>query len=180
MSDHVFVDIEFCKWIETEMAFAQYVVYSKTPPLSQSNHIRSSSETIARIYLLTHARLPPTDRTTASKITGEMVLHAFFLHSLLQDSKKHGSQLKLPHHGENRVRLSGALAERNLRMAGTGQDMWAHACNLCIKRIMGPNGLQSMLLNPCFANFFSDTCSMEVASLQLSRMALLWATHAAV
>lgn len=103
----------------------------------------SSSETIARIYLLTHACLPPNDRTTASKMNGEIVLYAFFMYALLRDASNRHTHLKLPHRGENRVRLSDALAARNLRMAGTGQEMWAHACNLCMKRVPGPNGLPS-------------------------------------
>lgn len=103
----------------------------------------SSSETIARIYLLTHARLPQNDRTTASKMNGEIVLYAFFIYALLRDSSNRDTHLKLPHRGENRIRLSAALAARNLRMAGTGQEMWAHACNLCMKRVPGPNGLPS-------------------------------------
>ncbi|KAG8938985.1 hypothetical protein FRC04_007208 [Tulasnella sp. 424] len=122
VADHVFVDLEFCHWVEIEMAFSQ-----------------SSAENIARVYALTHSNML-VGSPALSKVTGETVLHAFFLHALLRDHHKRNTSLILPHHGENRARLSPALAKRNLRIAGTGQEMLAHACNLCMKIVDGPDG----------------------------------------
>ena len=43
--------------------------------------------------------------------------------------------LQLPHHGNNRDRLTLALDQRNQAMAGTGYAQWAHACDDCEKLI---------------------------------------------
>ncbi|KZV58934.1 hypothetical protein PENSPDRAFT_596253, partial [Peniophora sp. CONT] len=62
------------------------------------------------------------------------VLDTFFIYALLKDKAfRRDERLMVPNGGAQSDRFSGALLERNLRMAGTGQEMWAHACNLCKK-----------------------------------------------
>ena len=63
---------------------------------------------------------------------------AFFLHSLLRHKLRVKEKLVVPHHGENIHRLDQELQRRNLFMAGTGQEMWAHACDNCMKIVGGP------------------------------------------
>lgn len=69
-----------------------------------------------------------------------IVLDAFFLHGLLIDKARRQEWLSLPHHGAHSDRLSAALALRNQRFAGTGQEMWSHACNNCMKIITREDG----------------------------------------
>ena len=76
---------------------------------------------------------------TTHPLTGEVVWHAFYLHALLEDSHRRAVQVQLPHHGKQSERYQSALAARNVRMAGTGQPMWAHACSECEKMIPGEN-----------------------------------------
>lgn len=52
----------------------------------------------------------------------------------------HSEALVLPHHGHQNHRLDEVLAERNYRMVGTGQEMWAHTCNRCTKLYQGDDG----------------------------------------
>ncbi|KAJ6589052.1 hypothetical protein B0H19DRAFT_1058126 [Mycena capillaripes] len=48
--------------------------------------------------------------------------------------------LFIPHHGQQRHRLDATLRERNIRMMGTGQEFWPHACNRCMKIYQGEDG----------------------------------------
>lgn len=64
----------------------------------------------------------------------------FFLHALLRDTWNRNIALDLPHRGENSSRLNTALSERNSQIAGTGQQLWAHACDHCMKVVTGLDG----------------------------------------
>ncbi|KZV82042.1 hypothetical protein EXIGLDRAFT_627600, partial [Exidia glandulosa HHB12029] len=66
-----------------------------------------------------------------SLLSAEAVMHGFFLHALLRDSYAHGDPLKLPHHGLQETRMEQAMHDRNVHMSGTGQPLWAHACDDC-------------------------------------------------
>lgn len=102
--------------------------------------IRSSATNIARVYNMTRQPLP-----AISGISGQVVLDAFFIHALLCDRTIRGSTLAIPHHGLHRDRLEDALMERNLRLAGTGQEMWGHACGSCMKVIDTQDGSENPL-----------------------------------
>ena len=67
-----------------------------------------------------------------------MIWNTFFLHSLLKHKAWWGETLCVPHHGENVSRLDYELQARNLYVAGTGQEMWAYACDICMKIVSGP------------------------------------------
>jgi hypothetical protein len=71
----------------------------------------------------------------------DLVLDAFFLHGLLRDVDRYGERLALPHGGLQRHRFDEALDRRNHRMAGTGQEMWAHRCYKCVKFYRGSDGV---------------------------------------
>lgn len=61
------------------------------------------------------------------------MLEAFFMHALIRDRELTNSPLRLPHRGLKASRLDQALQERNLKIVGTGQKHWAHACHACCK-----------------------------------------------
>ncbi|KAJ7367255.1 hypothetical protein DFH08DRAFT_1005692, partial [Mycena albidolilacea] len=96
---------------------------------------------ISRVYNLTlgASDVPNTSRLSQD-LTGELVLDSFIVYSLLQDKQARRETLVLPHHGYQNHRFDKAMAERNQRMAGTGQSMWAHACNRCMKLYQGEDG----------------------------------------
>jgi len=67
-------------------------------------------------------------------LTGDYVWEAFFIYSLLLDHMEHGTILDLPHAvPDQTIRLRAALEARTLAMAGPGQELWSHACDLCCK-----------------------------------------------
>jgi hypothetical protein len=118
-----------------------YVDKTGQEQFSISKSVTSApGEAIARVYNR-GLRLPDSD----VHITPEIMLNAFFLHGLLHDKHRLGLRLSVPHHGLNRVRLDKALSERNQRMTGTGQEMWAHACDLCMRHSRGEDGVQCEL-----------------------------------
>lgn len=60
------------------------------------------------------------------------VLNGFFLYALLLEKAEHQSVLVLPHNESTQSdRLKQALAERNARMEGPGQEAYTHACDDC-------------------------------------------------
>lgn len=95
----------------------------------------ASAVGIARIYNLALgsgiSNVPNSSRLS-DLLHVDVVLDAFFLHGLLRDFDKNCCQLSVPHSGLQRHRFDDALDKRNYRMAGTGQEMWAHACNKCM------------------------------------------------
>lgn len=110
----------------------------------------ASSENIARVYNLAlgnaHLDLPNPSRLNR-EINSELVLDAFFLHSLLRDKEGRRETLTLPHHGLQRHRYLVALSDRNYHMAGTGQEMWAHTCKKCAHIYRGEDGHTCRLLS---------------------------------
>lgn len=86
----------------------------------------ASAATVARVYNQGVAM-----RSDDHRLTGEVVSHAFYLHALLADKHRRSEVLQVPHAGAQSKRYEGALMARNMRMVGTGQPEWAHACKLC-------------------------------------------------
>lgn len=96
-----------------------------------------------------------------------IVLDAFLLHTLLTDKRRRNEILQLPHHGFHADRFHAALEERNLRMAGTGQELWAHACYDCMKVYEGEDG--QFCESPCsILSIYLELltyCLIEIGSL---------------
>src|SRR5258705_10835534 len=67
------------------------------------------------------------------KLKTEHIWDAFVLLSLLRDREIHSRQLKLPHKGLQKDRLTEAMQERNLRIVTEGQDEIAHSCDKCTR-----------------------------------------------
>lgn len=107
----------------------------------------ASAESIARVYNLALgiSELPNASRLS-HQLTGELVLDTFFCHTVLRDKSMRHEILHLPHRGSQRHRLDDALRERNFRMIGTGQEMWAHTCNRCMKVYQGEDGNWCMFM----------------------------------
>jgi hypothetical protein len=107
------------------------------------SHCSASAENIARIYNLalgsTATTIPNSSRLNHD-LHGDLVLDSFFLHALLRHWEVQRGILSLPHHGLQRHRFDNALNQRNYFMAGTGQEMWAHACSRCMKLYIGDDG----------------------------------------
>lgn len=101
----------------------------------------TSAEAATRIY-----NLALRIETNPTYLRSQNVWDAFFLHSLLRDSDTQNTSLKLPHHGTNNERFNAALDIRNTRMAGTGQELWAHACDLCMKQVVDNHGVPCKLV----------------------------------
>lgn len=94
---------------------------------------------------------PPTTSIPKSahlshNLSDVLVLDAFFLHALLRHKDSRQEQLELPHGGLQKVRFIRAMDERNYFMAGTGQEMWPHACDNCMKKWITPDGVVCELL----------------------------------
>ncbi|KAF8579378.1 hypothetical protein K439DRAFT_1620562 [Ramaria rubella] len=109
VTGHSYVEADLCKFIETQMVFTH-----------------ASAQSISRVYNMA-LKTPEDSQENAStflkkSMDGELVLDAFFLHALLRDNMKRGACLSVPHHGGHNDRFTDALNERNLRMAGTGED----------------------------------------------------------
>lgn len=103
----------------------------------------ASADNISRVYNSTLGKLTtniPNLSRLSQELSSDVVLDAFFLFSLLCDKARHHAQLKLPHNGLQQHRFDVALSQRNYRIAGTGQEMWAHACNRCMKIYKGADG----------------------------------------
>ncbi|KAJ7238239.1 hypothetical protein C8J57DRAFT_1087014, partial [Mycena rebaudengoi] len=116
-----FVERQLCTYFEMQMAVSHAL-----------------SQAIANVYNLA---LGGSDIPNASRLihqlTGEVVLDSFLFHAILRDKRKRREVLSVPHGSYQNHRLDQALAEWNYHMAGTGQDMWAHACDKCMKIYQG-------------------------------------------
>lgn len=135
-----FVDEDLCHWFRA-------MLYEQSAPLSilWSNNllssVRNASNAIAKIYNDTLGSITdPLHTTLKSSMDKTVVYETFLLHGLLMDNHARGEILHLPHNPTNRDRFAHALKRRNLLMMGTGQEMWAHACNLCCRFVKRENG----------------------------------------
>jgi hypothetical protein len=61
----------------------------------------------------------------------ELVYNGFYLYCLLLDFSEHNMFVCLPHNGSMNERICYGLRIQNKFMAGTGQEHWNHACNVC-------------------------------------------------
>ena len=123
----------------------------------------ASGEAVARIYNLSHRgeAYPST-----VPLSTDVVWDAFWLYALLLWSQRTEQPLVVPHSGEHKDRWTTSLSARNVAMAGTGQALWAHACDQCEKIIYEPgeqegshvpissSGFYFLTLSPLFPNPF--------------------------
>lgn len=120
LSQHFFIDTGLCELFSTMM---------ETSWTSATNCARIYNQGLGTDVI--RAQLP-ADWPTSLELDVEDVWNAFFLHALLQDCQERGIPLELKHNASSHAeRLKPALHARNLRMAGTGQEAWNHACDAC-------------------------------------------------
>lgn len=106
---------------------------------SMSAHSRNNELAFFPSVHTERAKLP--DAWPNQTLDYRTALDGFFLYSVLLDKAERMEALRVSHSGEvNRDRIKSALEERNFRMEGTGQEYWAHACDLCFIGIPGPDG----------------------------------------
>ncbi|KAJ6498215.1 hypothetical protein DFH09DRAFT_1336765 [Mycena vulgaris] len=163
---HVFessyVDLELCKYFGVQLALSH-----------------GTCQGISRVYnMALGASDLPNGFRLASELSGDLVLDAFLLHAILQDKKSRRETLLLPHHGYQNHRFDRVLAQRNYRMAGTGQDMWAHACNQCMKIYQGEDGNWCKSFTLSFLPVFLTLRQIE--SLLVFMMESRFGTYAAL
>ncbi|KAJ7511947.1 hypothetical protein B0H11DRAFT_1700190, partial [Mycena galericulata] len=119
-SQHFYIDKDLCELFSVMMA---------TSWTSATNCARTYNSGLSNQSI--RSALPPT-WPTSLELDVEDVWNSFFLYALLLDHQVRGKILKLSNTAPSQSeRLRPALHERNLRMAGTGQPAWNHACNLC-------------------------------------------------
>ncbi|KAJ7227497.1 hypothetical protein GGX14DRAFT_347217 [Mycena pura] len=96
---------------------------------------------IAQVYnmALGQSSVPNTSRLL-HQLTGELVLDSFLFHAVLRDKRRRREVLNVVHKEYQAHRLDEILAERNYRMAGTGQEYWSHACDKCMIVYKGDDG----------------------------------------
>ncbi|KAJ7510392.1 hypothetical protein B0H11DRAFT_1701987, partial [Mycena galericulata] len=124
VTESCFVEQKLCTYFEAQMAISH-----------------ATFQGIARVYnTALNDSLIPNASLLKHELTGDLVLDSFFLNALLRDKQKRKEALSIPHGGYQNHRLDQALSERNYRMAGTGQDHWAHACNKCMVVYKGDDG----------------------------------------
>jgi hypothetical protein len=80
------------------------------------------------------------------ELRGEMVTRSFNLHCLLLDCAARNTHLNLPHNLPRDERPLAALAARNRRLSGTGQEHWSHACRRCSTTETTPDGSLRMFM----------------------------------
>jgi hypothetical protein len=74
------------------------------------------------------------------EIDVDNVWNAFFTYSLCLDYHERKETMELPHSAPSQAdRLRALLEARNARMAGTGQEQWNHACDLCCHIYLDPD-----------------------------------------
>ncbi|PBL01903.1 hypothetical protein ARMGADRAFT_858482, partial [Armillaria gallica] len=79
----------------------------------------------------------PNNFVLNNKLTAELVYEVFFLHRLILDAYNRGVSLTLPNSSKQHDCLDRALEERNKRMVGMGQELWAHHCKVCMQLFQG-------------------------------------------
>ncbi|KDQ05857.1 hypothetical protein BOTBODRAFT_60845 [Botryobasidium botryosum FD-172 SS1] len=77
---------------------------------------------------------------TSLRLTSVFVFDGFLLYSLLRHHDEQDTILSLPHDTTQSLRLNAALEAQNKQMEGTGQEYWAHACDICLKLSKNSHG----------------------------------------
>ncbi|KZT09278.1 uncharacterized protein LAESUDRAFT_735534 [Laetiporus sulphureus 93-53] len=123
VAEHCYVESELAQLFATQMAFSH-----------------ASGEAIARIY-----NLSINTQHNDDCLSSETIWNTFYLYALLRDCVRQSIGLVLPHRGSHKDRLNARLLERNLCVAGTGQEQWAHVCRDCVKVIVEHDGSWSRI-----------------------------------
>ncbi|KAJ7128595.1 hypothetical protein C8R44DRAFT_909853 [Mycena epipterygia] len=127
-SEHFYTTADLCE------LFANMMVTAWT---SGTNCARIYNTSISKDAL---EPLLPLDWQTTFQMDVEDVWNAFYTYSLRLDYHERQDVMELPHNSvsSQAERLRALLEVRNSRMAGTGQEEWNHACDLCCYIYLDP------------------------------------------
>ncbi|KAJ7255485.1 hypothetical protein B0H12DRAFT_534610 [Mycena haematopus] len=119
-SEHFYTTSDLCE------LFANMMMTAWT---SATNCARIYNTSISKSYLESAL---PVDWQTTFQMDVDDVWNAFYTYSLCLDYYERQETMELPHSAPLQAeRLRALLEGRNSRMAGTGQEEWNHACDLC-------------------------------------------------
>ncbi|KAJ7199613.1 hypothetical protein GGX14DRAFT_372934 [Mycena pura] len=122
-----FVEVDLCEYFEYYMCLSH-----------------TSTANLARIYNTQLGRTPimmSTESALLPEIAQDTVMDAFFMNALLRRHMREDTCLILPHntvHHEHR--FDHAMDLCNIKMAGTGQPQYLHACHDCMKFLKRADG----------------------------------------
>ncbi|KAJ7688149.1 hypothetical protein B0H17DRAFT_1135801 [Mycena rosella] len=127
-----------------------FAPYKQCPRLGCANAPLECLTRYYHNYSVQNASAPDSERVYYEQTSN--MLHVFE-HSFVERELCHlfeaemavaqQEQLVLPHGGLQKLRFICAMDDRNYFMAGTGQEMWAHACDNCMKKWITPDGIVS-------------------------------------
>ncbi|KZP00080.1 hypothetical protein CALVIDRAFT_476434, partial [Calocera viscosa TUFC12733] len=127
------------------------VYYDGLPSIVRVRHHALFEDKLCQLFraltVHSHSSMTATSRVYNSTLSAETssgwqaphlqpkdIANAFDLYSLLLHHHEQQTRLRLPDSAPTEVdRLATAMQDRNHFMAGTGQEQWAHACELCRK-----------------------------------------------
>ncbi|EIN11940.1 hypothetical protein PUNSTDRAFT_62687, partial [Punctularia strigosozonata HHB-11173 SS5] len=122
VAQYTFLDRRLCELFTNQMVFAW---------TSATNCARVYNATMAQEIELLNSFLLD-DRSFTIELDTERVLASFLLYSLSNDFEDRNDILELPQNITGTLeRLQCAIRERNVRMAGPGQEHWTHLCDIC-------------------------------------------------
>lgn len=150
-SQRFFIETNVCEIFATMMNCVWYVsVITHLKKLLLNVHaIRTSATNCANSsfapeYIKT---LLPPDWRSKLYLHHDDVWDSFFIHGLLIDHAARSTVLQVPNQTKTQAdRLFPALEAQTLRMMGTGQAGWNHACEVCTHVSQGENGDMRMLI----------------------------------
>jgi hypothetical protein len=143
-SEHFYTNADLCELFSNMMMTAWYVLQFPFKREITQTIIRTSGTNCARIYNASISKDSlqsslPVDWQTTFQMDVEDVWNAFYTYSLCLDCHERQETMELPHVAASQTeRLSTLLKARNGRMAGTGQEEWNHACDLCCYIYLDP------------------------------------------
>ncbi|KAJ7080155.1 hypothetical protein B0H15DRAFT_787367 [Mycena belliarum] len=127
-SEHFYTTADLCE------LFANMMVSAWT---SGTNCARIYNTSISKSALESDL---PIDWQTTFQMDVDDVWNAFYTYSLRLDYHERQEVMELQHNAPSQAdRLRSLLEVRNSNMAGTGQEEWNHACDLCCYIYLDPD-----------------------------------------
>ncbi|KAJ6570314.1 hypothetical protein B0H10DRAFT_2354309 [Mycena sp. CBHHK59/15] len=126
-SEHFYTTANLCELFANMMMTAW---------MSATNCARIYNASISKSYLESAL---PVDWQTTFQMDVDNVWNTFYTYSLCLDYHQRQETMELPHSASSQAeRLRALLEGCNSRMAGTGQEEWNHACDLCCYIYLDP------------------------------------------
>ena len=184
-AEHFFMERQLCELFANMMVTSWYVIILSRQLMFLQIFCRTSATNCSQIYNsgfvneYIRAFLPAVwDHRL--EMTIDNVWNRFFIHSLLLDHLERNAVLQLDHKAPPQARrLQPALQARNLRMRGTGQEHWNHACELCSWVYTDENGVECKQIC-CAKSTILSYFVCQAAFGLLLLMASIWDAHAVV